>query len=941
MSADQQDSTFTIAWSPGLIVTSFLVSTAGAWVALELIRLRTSNQGWLNWMLLILASLVTGALATFVMHFVGMAAFSLQGPTDLPIYFHTGLTVGSLFEPIFCISIGVYATGAQEHPSLRRLFAGGACAALGITLMHFTAMRAMRLSLDWIPTLVALSCAISLLATTSTLVLFFRLRAMWQNSLLKQTGCAVMLAGAICAMHYTGMVAASYTIDPQFLPGTPDLLDGTLSITGVLHIGLGLSALCFCIMIGLLALRLQRYWNVVHEQKAQLKLAVLCVDSCGRIMVDALGHLPSRAVIGEFDFNSVRVPIAHPALLWMLKASTCWAKFTHLNSAFRKHGGRVTSLLTELLAPSHLPKRGVASESFEQSRLPFFRLSLIQAVSLLAGFIGVPLQDMGVLHDKVLKAREGWVAFLVDRYDERRVRDLTAKGFRWTEPKLVLQVLGRQLLVSPVALKAIISDAEDFVRTRRRPVRAGLHVGLLSVYPRISGFEVLVPTRDRSNIPSVELSPIAFSALLEHASCLKDFLSPILMREASAAMVVADYVAASEILSALTRMGVGLDASSPINLQVLSPPEDVLVLHRRGKHKGGPNGSVCESNSERASYKWVSRVPLEAYRAAPNSCDTDMLLFVRIHSFSSAKFSPPSPGFQLIDLAAFEAMNYSRCFPDRFRRILGLEMSTEWDDLIMPTFLQLDKATGTQSTDSDSDMNDEDVTQVDLNAGGSPKEEHAVIDVEQMLREGPAGGDPPAIDWQLRSDSAPKNVAKRGASLIRMLKAFPPQPMRRASAVFSEYSSSGATGGGSGVTKGGSEKICLDDFPVLCHTDIYGDNNGDDEFSDSEDSIPQAIGPHASQVANAWQAMRWVKLYVNAALQFTGPSGPGGPALATTPMFVKPPPPPRAKLEQQVPERVVVARESLSSTWFGGGTRRKDREAGRSSVVGGDGSRGG
>lgn len=71
MDTDQQaidTSKLEIRWSPGLIVTSYVVSAAGAWVALELVRLRTSNRGWFNWLLLLLASFVTGGLAIFSMH---------------------------------------------------------------------------------------------------------------------------------------------------------------------------------------------------------------------------------------------------------------------------------------------------------------------------------------------------------------------------------------------------------------------------------------------------------------------------------------------------------------------------------------------------------------------------------------------------------------------------------------------------------------------------------------------------------------------------------------------------------------------------------------------------------------------------------------------------------------------------------------------------------
>lgn len=138
------------------------------------------------------------------------------------------LTIGSLLEPIFCVCAGVYLTGTQENLSILRLLVGGAFSALGICLMvqlalrsltsyrllicfaiqHFTAMQAMRVHLEWIPGLVFLSCLIALVATTTALAVFFRLRALWQSNVWKQLGCAMILSGAVCCMHYTGSLPA-------------------------------------------------------------------------------------------------------------------------------------------------------------------------------------------------------------------------------------------------------------------------------------------------------------------------------------------------------------------------------------------------------------------------------------------------------------------------------------------------------------------------------------------------------------------------------------------------------------------------------------------------------------------------------------------------------------------------------------------------------------
>ncbi|KAJ3011193.1 hypothetical protein HKX48_006978 [Thoreauomyces humboldtii] len=867
-SAITASSELEIIWSPGLIVTSFLVSVAGAWVALELVRLRTSNRGWMNWMLLIMASLVTGILAIFVMHFVGMAAFQLKGELQLPMYFQTGLTVGSLIEPIFCVCAGVYVTGAQEDPTFLQFFSGGALAALGITVMHFTAMKAMRVALDWIPALVALSCAIAWLATTTTFVLFFRLRAMWQASVIKQCGCAVLLAGAICAMHYTGMVAAHYSIDPRYPPTGPALSDGTLSVDDVLKIGLGLTAVCGVVLLGLVILRWRNHSHDSHHSKGQLVLASILVDPRGHVMVDSLGHLPSRAVIGSFDFENVSSPMAHPALLWLLKASCNWDKVSHLGVALRKNGPRANHLLEELLGP--VPSPFDDSASLEMSRLPFYRASLIQAANSLTAYMGIPMKRLGVLHDTVLKAKEGWVALIVDRLDNRRAEHFKAKGFRWTDPKHVVNHLAKHLQVEAVAIRAVISDTPDFVRTRKRPIRKGLHVGVLCVYPRIGHFEVMVPSRERSNIPSIELSPIAFAALREHSCHLRDYLAPIMSSSASSTMVVADYVAASELLSALTRLGISLDNSGPMPLESLNPPEDVLVLHRKVKH-GMDEPSDTSVHLDRENLPWVSRVKSCEWTASPNSPDADIQLFMQIHSFTTSKFSPP-PGFQFIDLAIFEAMHYPRCFPGiRSDRVIGLELNAEWNQSIVPTLTpeelqMLESKTRLHETiQCDPPVHPAAVTDTANGPAAMQSDQHSIVYVDQFLREGPPEPPTPidvplSIEWSLHSRSPDHRLTERlrGAALMQILIDY-----RSELAPEKGLSRRGQVSPTPAV-QSLSHRIDLDESPMSPY-DIFTETESDDDTYD--DLMPVGAGADANPATAAWQAMRWVKLYVNSALQ--------------------------------------------------------------------------
>ncbi|KAI8825805.1 uncharacterized protein EV422DRAFT_514201 [Fimicolochytrium jonesii] len=876
------DQTLTINWSPALIVVSYIVSTAGAWVAFELIRLRTSEKGWLNWALLLLASLVTGGLAVFTMHFVGMTAFDLHGATAVPIFFSTGLTLGSLFEPIFCVCVGVYVTGTQENPSPLRFAAGGAFAALGITLMHFTAMIAMKVRLDWIPWLVALATAIAWFASTTAFVLFFRLRALWQNSIWKQLGCALIFALAVSAMHYTGMAAARYGIDPNYPPGSPALSDGTVSVNDVVNIGLAFCALCGVLLVGLLGMRFRtHYYGLGRIHKGQLTLAVVLVNSRGQILVDTAGHLPSRLVTGEFDFDKWSSPIAHPALLWLLKISTCWDKFSQLSAAIKKHGSRVATLLDDVLnTPPSVPR---PKKSSQDARLPFLRLSLVQAVTALSISMSSSFDRMGLLYDTVLEARHGKVALLVDRLDNQRSEYFAAKGFRWTDPKRVGGHLAEHLGVASTAIRNIVTDIPNFVRTRRRPIRSGFHVALLSIIPKIGHFQILVPTKDRSTIPLMELSEGAFDAFRKNARRLKSYLRPLLRDMDRNTVQVNDYILASEIMAAMTRIGVGIDSSAQIPLRSLKVPTDVLTLRPK------PTGDVLDFLREPGTPSSVAyRVQHDTWASSPffdkasMGSDINLLLLTQIHTDVSKKYNPPS-GFTYIDLSVFEAMHYSRCFPERFHHAIALELDAEWQNKIAPSLKNWENDEVKAGHEADADeahrqsLASARHSIVDMYAAAgadrqrNPSQEqipgedsHAVIDVDQILAEGPPGDDvmPEEMDnWVPPSPPRGQAGKTKDQGIMGKLKGLynnegQPADLTQSTSNFSNESSSSFEPQATPVFRG--------------HTGNTTAINSDNSFNERIEmerylkGSGDPAGNDAKQVSRrAWQALRWIKLYLN------------------------------------------------------------------------------
>ncbi|KAJ3180130.1 hypothetical protein HDU85_004133 [Gaertneriomyces sp. JEL0708] len=885
-----------ITWFAPWIVSSYFVSTAGAWVALELFRLRSSNRGIFNWFLLLLASAAFGAIAVFTMHFIGMAAYELHSSVGVySVRFVVRGGIISLVDAVLCVCVGGYIVGGVDHLRLRRLVAGGTCAAFGICLMHFTAMKAMekamQVRITWMPGMVFLSCLIALVATCTAFTVFFRLRALWQNSFWKQVGCAMLLAGAICSMHYTGMHAAIYTLDASVQP-IP-----AFDVASILQIVVACCGVCGFLILVLLGMRIRNYY-FSHSRKSGVVLAVLLLDSQGHVLVDSEGRLPSRQVLGHFDINPMR-PMSHPALLWFLKASSAWDTMHSLAVAFKKNPLRIHKLLQDILsndtpAPS-----------------PYLRLALISQVIALSTTLGIPFDAMGVVHDTLIEGRNGWVALVVDHVSDARASELAAKGFRWTNPQHVLRVVSSHLRVSTSVMRGVISGVSDVVSTRRRAMKGGLYVGVLVVQPTLHGFRIMTPTRDRTMVPCVETSPIAFTAMKEHWGRLEAFVKPVLV---GAGMEMADFVAGSEIVSALTRCGVSVASGGGVLcVESLGMAKEVLVLHReRPLSMLAAASSPCNGSgghpvdAQREGYPLASLVPFPTHvMKSPTSADMDVLMMTKFVK-PDEKFQPPA-GFTMVDLEVWEAVGYWRVFGEQVRAVVRGEMqsvgrcvsrqavmgtgSLDDDDAVHGSGVRRDTertvvvdvvgdektmamqgakkkrgrvASGCYETACDvGGESDGGGVETTMKKG---EDEHVVLDVNEFLAMGPPppgsqtvsgtttggveGDTVSDMDGDSGTDTLPRKRRERYTSLLPRLFSV------------SRMGTGGSHGSGGGIRGLRSKSEGMVGVPLVS----MAASSGFDKEIESESANGIGCGSGKEDVAEMWNGVRWIRLFVNRGL---------------------------------------------------------------------------
>ena len=198
---------------PSLVAVSYLIAVGGSYAALEIIeRWRNARGSRVScWQL---ASAATLGGSIWSMHFVAMLALRIE----VPLSYAPGTTVLSLLLAIGAVGCGLQII--QVGTSWMRIACAGTTVGLGVAAMHYVGMAGLRFpgTLAYTPTLWSLSLLVGIAAATISLWLSLTLHETWQRVV-----AALVMGGAICGMHYTGMAATVFQVDPltQAMPGQP------------------------------------------------------------------------------------------------------------------------------------------------------------------------------------------------------------------------------------------------------------------------------------------------------------------------------------------------------------------------------------------------------------------------------------------------------------------------------------------------------------------------------------------------------------------------------------------------------------------------------------------------------------------------------------------------------------------------------------------------
>jgi NO-binding membrane sensor protein with MHYT domain len=165
-------------------------------------RTRGRRNRWL-----VIAAFAIGGGAIWLMHFTAMLGFDVP---DSPMRYSIPLTMLSFVFAVFTVGVGLMIVGHGRRSGPKTAVAGLLTGA-GVLAMHYTGMAGMHLggTIHYNVMLVAASGVIAVVASAVALWFTVSVRGAGPTA-----GAALIMAVAVCGVHYTGMAAMSVTLRP-------------------------------------------------------------------------------------------------------------------------------------------------------------------------------------------------------------------------------------------------------------------------------------------------------------------------------------------------------------------------------------------------------------------------------------------------------------------------------------------------------------------------------------------------------------------------------------------------------------------------------------------------------------------------------------------------------------------------------------------------------
>lgn len=179
-------------------VFAYLLSFLGTLLGLVLAARAREASGGARFRWLTLAGFALGVPGIWLMHFMAMIGFEVP---SAPLRYNVPITAASLALALLVVSVGLYLVGFGRI-SIGKIVLGGLFAGIGIVIVLYTGLAAIRLSghFTYDPVRVGIAAGIAVLVMTFTL----------RTAMVAEVGrrtflSAGVIAAALSVMHYVAM----------------------------------------------------------------------------------------------------------------------------------------------------------------------------------------------------------------------------------------------------------------------------------------------------------------------------------------------------------------------------------------------------------------------------------------------------------------------------------------------------------------------------------------------------------------------------------------------------------------------------------------------------------------------------------------------------------------------------------------------------------------
>ena len=486
-----------------------------------------------------------GLVGIWCMHFIGNRAIILgDGSARIQLVYNAGYTTLSVFLPIVGLTIAFSAAECSSKSKTLHwlsLVCTGVLAGLSVVGMHYIGnFGVTNYALQYRPRFLAASIIIAIGDCVLVLILFYTLREKWISSWWKRLLCAMLLAGGVCAMHFTASTGCIYRLQRYNGPNAINSRNTQVAAAGALC---GAAA---AIVVGVLIFTRHRA-RVLKTGSQKVMLACAMFDPAGRVLVTTEGVLPAREITDKYQHRtfSEDFDTAHPVFHWIFRVTRNWAGVTDLIPRMRSHLTAHKNNKEEDSKPvSSSSSANYDPETYSDYSV-IFRERFCTAAATLATALHLPTERLGVLYDKIIETgtlkledkvgkREtlqldmlgdietgrtgrslqlfgkGQLLFITRQLSSEDADKLRNAGFKFGSIQQVGRHIADTMQIPLPALEVHAAGLRHYVQELHTLEKRGTWLSFFGLIPRPNskGFDIGVKKEDQDQLPDVQVLPV-------------------------------------------------------------------------------------------------------------------------------------------------------------------------------------------------------------------------------------------------------------------------------------------------------------------------------------------------------------------------------------------------------------------------------------------------